>query len=239
MWIILAICSALGLGFYDVFKKLSVRANNVLLVLMLNTVFGTLLMSPVLVDCLVHGHIGLGDTFVGHARIMLKALIVLGSWLLGYFAIKHLPLTIQGPINASRPVLVLVGAMVVFGERLNLLQWCGILLGFASLFFISRIGAAEGFSLRGSRWAQRPSAPSARYTTNICSAYTARLKCRRGTRSTSASSCARPSCSCAAAHHGPPEWARASSGAGASRAYRCSSPAPTSPISTRCRCPAP
>ena len=152
MWIILAICSALGLGFYDVFKKLSVRANNVLLVLMLNTVFGTLLMSPVLVDCLAHGHIGLGDTFAGHARIMLKALIVLGSWLLGYFAIKHLPLTIQGPINASRPVLVLVGAMVVFGERLNLLQWCGILLGFASLFFISRIGAAEGFSLRGPRW---------------------------------------------------------------------------------------
>ena len=66
--------------------------------------------------------------------------------------LRYLPLTIQGPINASRPVLVLVGAMVVFGERLNLLQWCGILLGFASLFFISRIGAAEGFSLRGSRW---------------------------------------------------------------------------------------
>lgn len=152
MWILLAACSALGLGFYDVFKKLSVKGNNVLLVLMLNTLFGTILMSPVIVGCVAAGHWGLGDTLAGHFRILLKAFIVLGSWLLGYFAIKHLPLTIQGPVNASRPVLVLVGALVVFGERLNALQWAGILLGFASLFLISRIGAAEGFSLRGSRW---------------------------------------------------------------------------------------
>ena len=152
MWILLAVCSALGLGFYDEFKKLSVKGNNVLLVLMLNTLFGTILMSPVIVGCVAAGHWGLGDTLAGHFRILLKAFIVLGSWLLGYFAIKHLPLTIQGPVNASRPVLVLVGALVVFGERLNALQWAGILLGFASLFLISRIGAAEGFSLRGSRW---------------------------------------------------------------------------------------
>lgn len=152
MWILLAVCSALGLGFYDVFKKLSVKGNNVLLVLMLNTLFGTILMSPVIVGCVAAGHWGLGDTLAGHFRILLKAFIVLGSWLLGYFAIKHLPLTIQGPVNASRPVLVLVGALVVFGERLNALQWAGILLGFASLFLISWIGAAEGFSLRGSRW---------------------------------------------------------------------------------------
>lgn len=48
--------------------------------------------------------------------------------------------------------MVLVGALLIFGERLNWLQWCGILLGFVSLFFISRIGAKEGFSLRYSRW---------------------------------------------------------------------------------------
>lgn len=152
MWIILAIASALGLGFYDVFKKLSVRRNDVLVVLMLNTVFGTLLMSPALVQSLAAGHWAPGDSAAGHLHILVKAVIVLGSWLLGYFSIKHLPLTIQGPVNASRPVMVLVGALVVFGERLNWLQWAGILTGFASLFLISRIGAAEGFSLRSSRW---------------------------------------------------------------------------------------
>ena len=48
MWIILAVCSAVGLGFYDVMKKLSVRDNNVPVVLLLNTLFGTLLLSPIL-----------------------------------------------------------------------------------------------------------------------------------------------------------------------------------------------
>lgn len=152
MWILLAVCSALGLGFYDIMKKLSVRGNNVPTVLLLNTLFGTLLMSPVIAGCLLQGNVGLGGFITGHLQIALKAVIVLSSWVLGYFAIKHLPLTIQGPINASRPVIVLVGALLVFGERLNLLQWCGILLGFASLYFISRIGAKEGFSVRSSRW---------------------------------------------------------------------------------------
>lgn len=152
MWILFALCSALCLGCYDIMKKLSLRGNNVLTVLMLNTVFGAMLMSPVIISELASGSWGLADTLRGHLLILFKALIVLGSWILGYFAIKHLPLTIQGPINASRPVMVLVGAVVIFGERLNTIQWIGILLGFMSLFFISRLGAQEGFSLKRSRW---------------------------------------------------------------------------------------
>lgn len=152
MWILFALCSALCLGCYDIMKKLSLRGNNVLTVLMLNTVFGAMLMSPVIISELTSGSWGLADTLRGHLLILFKALIVLGSWILGYFAIKHLPLTIQGPINASRPVMVLVGAVVIFGERLNTIQWIGILLGFMSLFFISRLGAREGFSLKRSRW---------------------------------------------------------------------------------------
>lgn len=152
MWILLALVSALCLGFYDIFKKISVRGNDVLMVLMLNTVFGALYMSPFLIDGAAHGNFGFGNSVTGHLQILLKSFIVLGSWLLGYFAIKHLPLTVQGPINASRPVMVLVGALVILGERLNWMQWAGILLGFASLFFISRIGSKEGFSLRNSRW---------------------------------------------------------------------------------------
>lgn len=152
MWVILALVSALCLGFYDIFKKLSVRRNDVLMVLMLNTVFGALYMSPFLIEGISHGNWGFGNTVTGHLQILLKSAIVLGSWLLGYFAIKHLPLTVQGPINASRPVIVLVGALLIFGERLNWIQWLGITLGFASLFFISRIGAKEGFSIKHSKW---------------------------------------------------------------------------------------
>lgn len=152
MWVILAISSAVCLGFYDIFKKLSVTANNVLTVLLLNTLFGTLLMSPVIVGGAVHGDFGLGNSLTGHLLIMLKSAIVLASWILGYFSIKHLPLTITGPVNATRPILVLVGALLIFGETLNALQWCGILLGFTSLYLVSRIGRKEGHSIVHDRW---------------------------------------------------------------------------------------
>ena len=152
MWVILAISSAICLGFYDIFKKLSVTANNVLTVLLLNTLFGTLLMSPVIATGAAHGDFGLGNSLTGHLLIILKSVIVLASWILGYFSIKHLPLTITGPINATRPILVLVGALLIFGESLNALQWCGILLGFTSLYLVSRIGRKEGHSIVHDRW---------------------------------------------------------------------------------------
>lgn len=152
MWVALAVASAFCLGFYDVFKKLSVRDNNVLVVLLWSTFFGAVLMSPVLVTGIIEGNFGFDNTLRGHGLILVKSFIVLGSWLLGFTAMKYLPLTIQGPINATRPVLVLVGAVLIFGERLNALQWTGILLGFLSLFLISRIGMKSGLSLRHSRW---------------------------------------------------------------------------------------
>ena len=152
MWIILAIASALCLGVYDIFKKLSLNGNNVLTVLFFNTLFGALLMSPIIVQCLMNGSIGLGDTVTGHFHILIKSFIVLSSWLFGYFGLKHLPITIAGPINVTRPVMVLIGAMLIFGEQLNLMQWGGVILGISSLFLISRIGGKEGFSIKNNQW---------------------------------------------------------------------------------------
>lgn len=152
MWVFLAIVSALCLGFYDVMKKLSVDRNNVLGVLFLNTVFGSLFMLPVIIAGIFQGNYGLGNTLEGHGAILIKSGIVLSSWLLGYASIKHLPLTIAGPVNASRPVMVLVGALIIFGERLNWLQWIGVLLGFWSLYFTNRVGGKEGISIKSNRW---------------------------------------------------------------------------------------
>lgn len=152
MWITLAIISSVSLGIYDIFKKMSLRGNNVLSVLFLNTLIGALLMSPVVIGNIADGSWGFGGNAASHLMILLKSAIVLSSWIMGYFAIKHMPLTITGSINATRPILVLVGAMLIFGERLNALQWAGITLGFTSLVFISLVGRKEGFSVRSNKW---------------------------------------------------------------------------------------
>ena len=65
---------------------------------------------------------------------------------------KHLPLTIVGPINATRPVMVLVGALLVFGERLNLYQWAGVLMAVISFFMLSRSGKKEGIDFKHNRY---------------------------------------------------------------------------------------
>lgn len=152
MWVLLAVVSALCLGFYDVFKKLSVTGNNVLTVLFLNTLFGAILLSPVIINGIIAGDYGFGGSLSRHLLILIKSGIVLASWILGYFSIKHLPLTITGPVNATRPILVLVGAMIIFGERLNLMQWGGIALGGVSLFLVSRIGKKEGHPIMHDKW---------------------------------------------------------------------------------------
>lgn len=159
MWLILAFTSAALLGLYDVAKKQAVKNNAVPTVLLLNTLFSSLLFLPVIIssECDL-GWFGATIFDVepqplrSHLLIILKSAIVLSSWIFGYFGIKHLPLTFVGPINATRPVLVLVGAMLLFGERLNTLQWIGVLLALVSIFMLSRAGKKEGIDFTHNRW---------------------------------------------------------------------------------------
>ena len=158
MWLLLAFLSAALLGFYDTFKKKSLRNNAVIPVLFLNTLFSTLIFLPFIVLS-ASSHILDGSMFyvpqmgwAAHRFILLKSVLVLSSWIFGYFAMKHLPLSIVGPINATRPVLVLVGALLVYGERLNLWQWTGVLLAILSFFLLSRSGRKEGIDFKHNRW---------------------------------------------------------------------------------------
>ena len=159
MWLLLAFVSATLLGFYDVAKKQAVKQNSATTVLLLNTLFSSLIFLPVILSA----ELGLGlfdgtifatrsEGFEAHILIIIKSAIVLGSWIFGYIGIKHLPLTIVGPINATRPVLVLLGAMLLFGERLNIMQWIGVALALTSIFLLSRAGKREGIDFARNRW---------------------------------------------------------------------------------------
>lgn len=159
MWLLLAFLSAALLGFYDAFKKESLRDNAVLPVLFLNTVFSSLVFLPFILLSFWAPDVLSGTMFdmpvagwEAHKYILLKSFIVLSSWIFGYFGMKHLPLTIVGPINATRPVMVLIGALLVFGERLNLYQWIGVLLAVLSFFMLSRSGKKEGIDFKHNKW---------------------------------------------------------------------------------------
>ena len=159
MWLLLAFCSAALLGFYDVFKKKSLAGNAVLPVLGLNTLFSSLIFLPFILishfrpEWLQHTLFYVPDAgWEVHKFILVKSLIVLSSWTFGYFGMKHLPLTIVGPINATRPVMTLVGALLIFGERLNVYQWIGVLLAIGSFFLLSRSGKKEGIDFTHNKW---------------------------------------------------------------------------------------
>lgn len=158
MWLSLAFLSAALLGFYDVFKKRSLRDNAVIPVLFLNTLICSLIFMPLIAGSAVGWlgpesvvYIPAGGWDV-HKYILVKSFIVLGSWLLGYVGMKHLPLTIVGPINATRPVMTLIGAMLVYGERLNGWQWAGVVLAVVSFLMLSRSGKKEGIRFAHNRW---------------------------------------------------------------------------------------
>lgn len=158
MWLLLAFLSATLLGFYDSFKKESLRDNAVIPVLFLNTLFASLIFLPFIIlsynTTVLDGsifHVVSGG-WHEHKYIIGKSIIVLSSWIFGYFGMKHLPLTIVGPINATRPVMVLVGALLVFGERLNVYQWIGVALAVASFFMLSRSGKKEGIDFKHDKW---------------------------------------------------------------------------------------
>ncbi|MDN5553181.1 MULTISPECIES: DMT family transporter [Prevotella] len=158
MWLILAFLSAALLGFYDSFKKKALHDNAVIPVLFLNTLFSSLIFIPFIILS-SSTHILDGSLFYVtqggwevHRYIILKSCIVLSSWIFGYFAMKHLPLTIVGPINATRPVMVLVGALLVFGERLNLWQWIGVALAVMSFVMLSKSGKKEGIDFKHDKW---------------------------------------------------------------------------------------
>ena len=158
MWLILAFMSAALLGCYDSFKKEALKENAVIPVLLLNTLFSSLIFLPFILLSYYTTALDGSDFLVAsggwevHRFILLKSLIVLSSWLLGYFGMKHLPLTIVGPINATRPVMVLVGALLFFGERLNLWQWVGVTLAVISFFMLSRSSKKEGIDFRRDHW---------------------------------------------------------------------------------------
>lgn len=159
MWLTLAFLSALLLGAYDTCKKAALNGNAVIPVLLLNTLFSSLLFLPIILLSVFMPEVMSKTIFYvpqadwhTHLYIFVKSCIVLSSWLFAYFATKHLPITIAAPIKASQPILTLVGALLFFGEALNGFQWIGVIIAIVAFIMLSISGQKEGINFKHNIW---------------------------------------------------------------------------------------
>ncbi len=159
MWLILGFVSAFFLGTYDIFKKISLQNNAVIPVLFASVVVSSFLLIPFLALSHLAPQCIAGSIFYvpsvnlqTHIYIIIKAFIVLSSWLFAYFAVKHLPITVASPIKATQPIWTVFGAMIIFGEQLNLYQAIGVGVTLFSFFLFSIAGKKDNMSFRTNKW---------------------------------------------------------------------------------------
>lgn len=132
MWLWLALLSAFLLGFYDIAKKKALSKNGPLEVLLAATAISTLLLLPCFF--LYSGPVE------HHLMLVGKALLVSASWVSGMIALELLPITTVSTLKASRPFIVLLLSILIFGERLSALQYLGVAFALVAVVLITRAG---------------------------------------------------------------------------------------------------
>ena len=159
MWALFAVISAIFLGTYDVFKKLSLNQNAVLPVLFFSTFTYAVTFLPLVLISFYNPELLRNTIFfvpsaplAQHGYFFLKSVIVTSSWIFAFFAIKHLPLTIVSPIRATGPIWIILGAIVIFSEHLTLLQWIGTAVTLVFFYLLSLAGKSEGFHFTTNKW---------------------------------------------------------------------------------------
>lgn len=159
MWLWLSVLSAFLLGFYDVAKKKASARNSVLHILFYTTAISSLFFLPLLLSSIFGWSFDDGSLleipscgWKYHLVLAAKAVLVSFSWITGLLGLKHLPITIVGPIKASRPVFIILFSMLLFGERLTLVQWVGVIISITALWMLSNSGKREGIDFLRDKW---------------------------------------------------------------------------------------
>ncbi|MBR0176592.1 MAG: EamA family transporter [Bacteroidales bacterium] len=162
MWVILSLVSAVLLGFYDIFKKQTVVKNAIIPVLFYSTMISGALFLPFVLLSAFNPEIFAGGfmqklfiepiTAQQHLLILGKTAIILCSWMFSYSAMKHLPITVVGPVNQLRPAISVVLLFLIFQEKLTAIQWVGLVLALVSFYLMNRSGKLEGIQFKSNKW---------------------------------------------------------------------------------------
>jgi transporter family protein len=159
MWIYLGLLAALFLGLHNLCKKHAVQGNEVFPVLLGSITSGFLLLLPVFICSLYSPEFTKEFGFYitpipwkTHGFIFIKSMIMAASWILAYQALKHLPITIVAPIRSAGPFFTFIGAILIYKEQPNFLQWIGFFLIIFSVLLYSKVGKKEGIIFKRNKW---------------------------------------------------------------------------------------
>ena len=158
-WVLLSIASALLLGFYDLAKKHALKENAVLPVLFFGILTSGIVWLPFVVWSGLSPESYPSEQFLvdplgakAHCLLFLKSALVASSWIFGYFALKHLPLSIASPIRATSPLWTILLAVFLMGEQPSAWQWLGIAIVLAAFYAFSFVGKLEGIHFHRDKW---------------------------------------------------------------------------------------
>jgi drug/metabolite transporter (DMT)-like permease len=159
MWMYLGLLAALFLGLHNLCKKHAVQGNAVLPVLWGTICAGFLLLLPFFMVSMYAPNyakqIGFYIAMIPwstHGYIFIKSMMMSVSWILAFQALKHLPITIVTPIRSAGPFFTFIGAIFIYNEQPNFLQWIGFFVIILSVVLYSKIGKKEGINFKRNKW---------------------------------------------------------------------------------------
>ncbi|PAT35582.1 DMT family transporter [Vandammella animalimorsus] len=158
-WIALGLLAGLILGTYDFLTKLALKEKNVLEVVFWCSVLGALIWAPFFYApdswsnalhsaALAPQHLSLEQQMA----VLPKSIMMVMTWILSYYSVKHLPLSISAGVRASGPLWTALGAVLLLSERLSWWQWLGLAVSMGSYYLFSLIGQKEGISFKRNLW---------------------------------------------------------------------------------------
>ena len=159
MWIYLGLLAALFIGLHNLCKKHAVQGNEVFPVLLGTVSSGFIFIAGFYIMSLFYRNYAAANgyqfqsiSWQTHGFIFIKSAIMASSWILAYQALKHLPITIVTPIRSAGPFFTFIGAILIYNENPNALQWIGFFLIIFSMLLYSRVGKKEGIHFKRNKY---------------------------------------------------------------------------------------
>ncbi|MGN1318699.1 MAG: EamA family transporter [Lachnospirales bacterium] len=142
MWVILVLLYGILKGIRDVIKKKALEKSTVMEVLFFYTVIGFIMVTPTAPEAFK-----LDISYIG--IIAVKSLIVFSAWVLGFKALKKLPVSFYGVMDLSGVLFSAVMSVLLLGEVLKLNQYFGLFIVMIGLLAVNyNKGAKNEISLK-------------------------------------------------------------------------------------------